>query len=156
MQKSCWIIRIYFSVCYLEYHFNCSQKISQKYCPYLKAPLILIHINTYIILHKPKIVNLFEWKGWGGRGWVTMHHFENIMQIGRSYQRFSATVEIILNQIRTRPRILLCDQASDGLRQSLYCKKQNRLHICKNETTLVFKSTFFVQKKKVYFRFMLE
>lgn len=54
------------------------RKSLREILPIYKAPLILIHINTHIILHKPKIVNLFEWIGWGGEG-VTMHHFENIM-----------------------------------------------------------------------------
>lgn len=137
MQKSCWIIRIFFSVCYLEYHFNSSQKISQRNTAHIfspKALLILIHINTRIILHKPKIVNLFKWMGWGG-GWrVTMHHFENIMQIGWSYQRFSATVKIILNQICTHPESHYATKLVTG-----YVKAQNAsvalfkikiLHIC--------------------------
>lgn len=44
------------------------RKYLREILPIFKAPLILIHINTYIILHKPKIVNLFEWKCWGEGG----------------------------------------------------------------------------------------
>lgn len=44
------------------------RKYLREILPIYKAPLILIHINTHIILHKPKSVNLFEWMGWVGVG----------------------------------------------------------------------------------------